>query len=91
MWDAGTYDNQSRDRDGHELSVVEAISLGHVSVVLHGKKLRGGYSLTRMRRRGGRQAWLLVKKADEFAGGDPVNTSPESVRSGKTVDQVGDG
>jgi bifunctional non-homologous end joining protein LigD len=69
--------------------VAEAISRGHVSVVLHGKKLRGGYSLTRMGRRGG-QAWLLVKKADKFAGGDPVTTSPESVKSGKTVDQLRD-
>jgi hypothetical protein len=42
---------------------------------LHGKKLRGGYSLTRMRR-DGRQAWLLVKKADEFAGGDPGQDQP---------------
>jgi DNA ligase D-like protein (predicted 3'-phosphoesterase) len=90
VWDAGTYDNHSRDRDGRELTVDEAISRGHVSVVLHGKKLRGGYSLTRMRR-GGRPAWLLVKKADEFAGGNPVKTSPESVRSGKTVDQLGTG
>jgi DNA ligase D-like protein (predicted 3'-phosphoesterase) len=90
VWDAGTYDNHSRDRDGRELSVAEAIDRGHVSVVLHGKKLHGGYPLTRMRR-GGRQAWLLVKKADEFAGGNPVKTSPESVRSGKTVDQLGTG
>jgi DNA ligase D-like protein (predicted 3'-phosphoesterase) len=88
VWDTGTYDNHSRDREGRELSVAEAIDKGHVSVILHGKKLRGGYSLTRMRR-GGRQAWLLVKKADEFAGGDPVKTSPESVRSGKTVDELG--
>jgi DNA ligase D-like protein (predicted 3'-phosphoesterase) len=90
VWDAGTYDNHSQDRDGHELSVTDAIGRGHVSVVLHGKKLRGGYSLTRMRRRG-RQAWLLVKKADESAGGDPVKTSPESVKSGRTVDELGDG
>ena len=39
----------------------------------------------------GRQAWLLVKKADEFAGGDPVQTSPRSVKSDKTIDQLGDG
>jgi hypothetical protein len=90
VWDTGTYDNQSRDRNGHELSVAEAIGHGHVSFVLHGKKLRGGYSLTKMHR-GGREAWLLVKKADEFAGGDPVATSPESVKSGRTVDQLGDG
>lgn len=89
VWDTGTYDNHSKDRDGHSLSVAEAIDHGHVSVVLHGRKLRGGYSLTRMRR-GGRQGWLLVKKADEFAGGDPVKTSPESVKSGRTVDQLSD-
>lgn len=39
-------------RDGRELSVAEAIGRGHVSMVLRGKKLRGGYSLTRMRRGG---------------------------------------
>jgi hypothetical protein len=39
-------------------------------------------------RRGGRQAWLLVKKADEFADGDPVETSPKSVKSGKTIGQL---
>lgn len=90
VWDEGSYDNQSHDGEGNELSVAEAINRGHVSVGLHGTKLRGGYSLTRMRRRGG-EAWLLVKKADEFAGGDPVKTSPESVKSGKTVDQLADG
>jgi hypothetical protein len=55
VWDTGTYDNYSRDRDGRELSVAEAIDHGHLSVVLHDKKLRGGYSLTRVRR-GGRPA-----------------------------------
>ncbi|HET6186167.1 MAG TPA: DNA polymerase ligase N-terminal domain-containing protein [Trebonia sp.] len=87
VWDAGAYDNQSMDRGGYQLSVAEAIDRGHVSVVLHGKKLHGGYPLTRMRR-GGRQAWLLVKKADEFADGDPVETSPKSVKSGKTIGQL---
>jgi bifunctional non-homologous end joining protein LigD len=70
-WDTGTYDNQSRDPDGRPLSITEAISRGHVSLVLHGKKLHGGYSLTRMRHADG-QAWLLVKKADRFTGGSPV-------------------
>jgi hypothetical protein len=44
-------------------------------------------TVTRMRR-GGRQAWLLVRKADEFADGDPVETSPKSVKSGKTIGQL---
>ncbi|HEY1917197.1 MAG TPA: hypothetical protein VGH27_16645 [Streptosporangiaceae bacterium] len=61
-----------------------------MSFVLHGKKLKGGYSLTRMRRRG-KEAWLLVKKDDKYSGGDPVKDNPESVKSGKTVDQLADG
>jgi hypothetical protein len=46
-------------------------------------------SLTRLPRRGS-EAWLLVKKSDQFADGDPVKTSPWSVKSGKTIDQVGE-
>jgi DNA ligase D-like protein (predicted 3'-phosphoesterase) len=89
VWDTGTYDNRSRDRNGHEISVGEAIGRGHLSFDLHGEKLRGGYSLTRMRR-GHKPAWLLVKRSDEFAGGDPVKTRPESVKSGKTVGELAD-
>ncbi|GEM_PF-6560235 len=39
--------------------------------------------------RGGRSAWLLVNKADERAGGDRVRTGPKSVRSGRTIDEMG--
>jgi hypothetical protein len=69
--------------------VAEAIERGHVTVDLHGKKLRGGYSLTRIRR-GRDPAWLLVKKADKFAepGSDPERDEPESVKSGKDIDQL---
>lgn len=50
------------------LNTAEAIGRGHLSFVLHGRKLRGGFPLTRMRRRA-RPPWLLVKKADEPVGG----------------------
>jgi len=56
------------------VDVADAIGRGHVSVLPHGKKLRGGYSLTRMRRRD-REGWLLVKKADEYSGVDPSGRS----------------
>jgi DNA ligase D-like protein (predicted 3'-phosphoesterase) len=92
VWDTGEYDNHTEDSDGRTVAIPEAIDRGHVSVLLHGRKLRGGYSLTRMRRgsRGtSRESWLLVKKADEFAGhGDPLAKQPESVKSGKTIDQL---
>jgi hypothetical protein len=60
-------------------------------VELHGRKLRGAYALTRTDKDGrGRERWLLVKKKDDEAdaGRDPVVSEPESVLSGRTVQQV---
>jgi hypothetical protein len=74
--------------------VADAIERGHVSFDLHGTKLRGGYSLTRIPawRDEREPGWLLVKKADKFAepGSDPERDEPGSVRSGKDIEQVAD-
>jgi DNA ligase D-like protein (predicted 3'-phosphoesterase) len=89
VWDAGTYENETAGSSGQPVSVADALDHGHVSFVLHGRKLRGGYSLTRIR--GGRQpAWLLVKSADTFAdrSADPERDQPESVKSGKDIEQL---
>ena len=62
---------------------------GHVSFILHGRKLSGGFALTRT----GPQRWILVKAADSGArpGSDIVTEQPASVRSGKTWKQLRDG
>jgi DNA ligase D-like protein (predicted 3'-phosphoesterase) len=87
VWDAGPYENLTTGRGGDEVPVGAAVERGHVTFRLHGEKLQGAWSLTRMKGRGG---WLLVKKAD--AGADarrrPTRTQPESVRTGRTVDAV---
>ena len=59
---------------------------GHLSVVLHGRKLSGGFGLTRT----GEKRWILVKVRDEDAqpGSDIVAEQPASVRSGKTWQEV---
>lgn len=55
---------------------------------------RGGYSLTRFRtdEGGEREAWLLVKHADERAGSDgdgtPEARRARSARTGRTLGQV---
>ena len=61
---------------------------GHVSFVLHGHKLSGGFALTRT----GEQRWILVKARDVDArpGSDIVAERPDSVRSGRTWQEVRD-
>jgi DNA ligase D-like protein (predicted 3'-phosphoesterase) len=90
VWDTGPYRNLTK-RDGKEVPIEQALEEGHVVVELHGRKLRGGYALTRTGPdERGRERWLLVKRRDEEAdpGRDPVSTEPESVLSDRTVEQV---
>ena len=56
---------------------------------LEGHKIRGGYALTRTRA-GPKPQWLLIKRRDSEADARrrPVSTQPESVLSGRTVEQM---
>jgi DNA ligase D-like protein (predicted 3'-phosphoesterase) len=76
VWDEGEIE---------ELDVAPA----HVGFTLRGEKLNGRFGLTRT---GGRQ-WVLVKARDDEArpGSDVVAEQPESVRSGRTWEQVAEG
>jgi hypothetical protein len=59
---------------------------GHLSFVLRGRKLSGGFALTRT----GEQRWILVKVRDDDArpGSDIVSEHPASVRSGRTWQEL---
>jgi DNA ligase D-like protein (predicted 3'-phosphoesterase) len=88
VWDTGTYRNVT-DHDGTEVPMEDALRAGRIRLWLDGKKLHGGYALTRIGK--GRTArWLLVKKADDFAQTktDVLRSAPESVLSGHTIDEV---
>lgn len=89
VWDTGTYENLS-ERKGEELSMDEALDVGHVKVLLHGEKLNGAYALTRFREDRGKDQWLLVKVNDEGADRrrKPAVSQPESVLSGRTNEDV---
>ena len=73
IWDEGTAE-MVRDEPGH------------VSFVLHGRKLTGGFALTRT----GERRWILVKVRDDAArpGSDIVTEQPASVRSGRTWQEL---
>jgi hypothetical protein len=69
--------------------VAEAIDAGHVKVWLDGEKLKGGWTLQRTRG-GAKPQWLAIKRRDEGADArrNPESAQPESIKSGRTVEQV---
>jgi DNA ligase D-like protein (predicted 3'-phosphoesterase) len=84
VWDQGTYRNLDEKR-----SMAKALEEGHAKFWLEGIKLRGGWTLHRTRG-GAKPQWLLIKRRDEYADArrNPESTQPESVKSGRTVEQV---
>ncbi len=94
VWDIGSYRNLT-ERDGRKIPIKRALADGHAVIELHGEKLQGGYALTRTGTQGRRERWILVKVRDEAADArrNPVSTEPESVLSGRTLEEVaaGDG
>jgi DNA ligase D-like protein (predicted 3'-phosphoesterase) len=62
--DHGTYVNRT------EYEMINCLVRGHLSFRLNGKKLHGGYALTRVRE-GDDETWLLVKRHDDEAPRNP--------------------
>ena len=85
VWDRGSYEQ------GGRVAWPEALERGHAVFVLHGEKLRGGFALQRTGSSKPPQ-WLLIKRHDEDAraGSDVVAERPESVLSGRRLDEVHD-
>ncbi|MFF7645647.1 DNA polymerase ligase N-terminal domain-containing protein [Streptomyces canus] len=86
VWDHGTYEPLSHDRQGRPVDFAESLERGHATFRLHGTKLRGQYALTRFRE----DNWLLVKTAEGRARGHgtPNPRRARSVRTGRTLAQV---
>jgi DNA ligase D-like protein (predicted 3'-phosphoesterase) len=78
IWDEGEFEPLDGDLED-----------GHLAFALRGRKLQGGFALTRT----GPERWILVKMRDEHARrrSDVVAERPESVRSGRTVQEVAHG
>lgn len=86
VWDWGTWDSEESDP-------VEAVEQGELHFDLHGEKLAGRFVLVRTDRQkarpGSSEDWLLIHKDDEFAvAGWDAEDHPESVKSGRTNDEV---
>lgn len=89
VWDRGTWEPVFDPHRG--------LAKGHLEFELHGDKLKGRWHLVRMagRPREKTENWLLIKAEDEFAlaEGSPdilLEERPESVKTGRVVEEVAD-
>ena len=85
VWDNGTYQLAEGEDPATE------IGAGKIKFVLSGKKLKGEWTLVKIRGRGDDSGdpWLMIKDHDEYV--DPkydIAKDNKSVKSGKTVEQI---
>jgi bifunctional non-homologous end joining protein LigD len=85
LWDRGTWEPQG---DPHA-----ALKKGHLSFVLQGERLRGGWDLVRMHADGKKENWLLIKERDDEAvtnGGAEKFHEREafSIKSRRSMDEI---
>ena len=83
VWDWGTWDPADDDP-------AAALQRGELHFDLHGQRLAGRFALVRRDdKRGAKEQWLLIHKADEHAQpGWDAEDHPTSVKSGRTNDEV---
>ena len=85
LWDRGTY-KMLPGKNDKVPTPKQAFRSGHFSFELKGKKLKGAFSLVKFR---GDKDWLLIKKKDDHATSKDILKEAKSVKSGKTLKQIG--
>ncbi|MBF4515513.1 DNA ligase D [Flavobacterium sp. ANB] len=87
VWDNGTYSSADDTSSSAKKTLKSDLNKGHLSFILKGKKLKGEFSLVKLN---GKQenAWLLIKKKDEFASTEDILKKDKSVLSNRTLESL---
>ena len=83
VWDEGAYEPRQAS-DNPEKDLLDQLKKGHITFVLHGQKLKGEFALVK-RDNMEENAWLLIKKHDEYASRADVTKLTKSVISGQVL------
>ena len=87
VWDRGTWTPEGDARKG--------LAEGRLTFTLDGERLKGAWSLVRMKDEGNRHNWLLIKRSDEHAlkpgAAEPVEEEMTSVISGRSNAELAGG
>ena len=88
VWDNGTYLPAEKNyKETTEKKLLADLEKGHLSFTLKGQKLKGNFSLVKLK---GKQenAWLLIKKEDKYAMTDDVLKKDKSVITKQTLESL---
>ena len=87
VWDHGTYIPTDNSNGSIDNKLKSDIHKGKLSFILKGKKLKGVFSLVKLK---GKQenAWLLIKKEDRYVGTDDILKKDASVISKTTLEAL---
>lgn len=87
VWDQGSFESRwpsKKPSSDQTKQLLGDLKRGHITFVLHGKKLKGEFALIK-NPKFAKDSWLLVKKDDEFARVTDITKNNKSVKSGKTI------
>jgi bifunctional non-homologous end joining protein LigD len=83
LWDQGSWEPKGDPRAG--------LKKGHLSFVLHGGRLKGGWDLIRMHGDEKHENWLLIKEKDAEARAGAANfleDNASSITTGRSMDEI---
>ena len=83
VWDEGSYEPRA-ETNNPEKTLRKELKDGHLTFILHGHKLRGEFALIRLHS-DEENAWLLVKKTDQYVSAEDITLKGESVRSDNRI------
>lgn len=88
VWDNGTYEplEEIKGKKAQEKHFLKQLEDGSLKFRLHGKKLKGEFALVRTQL--AKNAWLLIKHRDEYAGKTDITKQNKSVISGKILEDT---
>ncbi len=90
VWDKGSYESiNAKTKSENVRSLRDGLEKGDLKFKLQGEKLKGEFALVNMKKPK-QNAWLLIKKKDEFAQSEDILKQDASVISDRTLDDIED-
>ncbi len=89
VWDRGVYrPYEGTSRADQEKILLKQLKEGHLTFIMLGEKLKGEFALIKIQRSEEENAWLLVKKNDEYSSTSDILKKDKSVISDRSMKEI---